>query len=74
MKITVRPYKSSTGQEYFVLYDWYWYNCGLYTSQEKAEQDAIRILEEEKERRLKRPETERVYYELQGETIVRGVE
>lgn len=74
MKLTVKPYKSPSGQEYYVLYDWYWYHCGLYSSQEQAEQDAIKILEEEKERRLKRPEAERVYYELQGDTIVRGME
>jgi hypothetical protein len=53
MKLSIKKQKSPNGQEYYVIYDWYWYNCGLYNSLEKAEETIINIFEEEKLRRQK---------------------
>lgn len=71
MKLGIRPYKSQTGQKYYVIFDWYWYNCSLYSTLEQAEADVVKILEEEKKRRKLNLNTTEVYYELCDDEIVR---
>ena len=71
MKIGIERKKSETGREYYVIYDWYWYNCGLYNTLEQAEAVAVSILEEEKKRRQKNTNLKEIYYELCDDEIVR---
>jgi len=71
MKLSIKKQKSLNGQEYYVIYDWYWYHCGLYNSQEKAEEAIINILEEEKLRRQNNQIKEKVVFELRDGEIVR---
>ena len=71
MKLGIRPYKSQTGQKYYVISDWYWYHCSLYSTLEQAEADVVKILEEEKKRRKLNLNTTEVYYELCDDEIVR---
>jgi hypothetical protein len=71
MKLSIKKQKSPNGQEYYVIYDWYWYNCGLYNSLEKAEETIINIFEEEKLRRQKNQIREEVVYELRDGEILR---
>lgn len=71
MKLSIKKQKSLNGKEYYVIYDWYWYHCGLYNSQEKAEEVIINILEEEKRRRQNNQIKEEVVYELRGNEIMK---
>jgi hypothetical protein len=71
MKLGIRRKRTDSGREFYVIYDWYWYNCGLYSTLEQAEKVVVSILEEEKKRRQKNQNTTEVCYELCGEEIVR---
>ena len=71
MKLSIKKQKSLNGQEYYVIYDWYWYYCGLYSTQEKAEEVIINILEKEKLRRQNNEIKEEVVFELRDNEIRR---
>jgi hypothetical protein len=71
MKLGIKRKQTDSGREFYVIYDWYWYNCGLYNTLEQAEKVVVSILEEEKERRQKKPSSTEVYYELCDNEIVR---
>lgn len=73
MKLTVKPYKTFDGRECYVINDWYWYHCGFYNTQEQAELQIIKILEEERDRKKHNKNSEKVYYELKGDEILRGI-
>ena len=71
MKLSIKKQKSPNGQEYYVIYDWYWYHCGLYNSLQKAEETIITIFEEERLRRQNNQIKEEVVYELRDGEILR---
>ena len=71
MKLGIKRKQTDSGREFYVIYDWYWYNCGLYNTLEQAEKVAIDILEEEKKRRQKNQNITEVCYELCDNEIVR---
>jgi hypothetical protein len=72
MKLKIERKRFDSGMYYYLIYEWFWFHWvrrgGLFDTLEKAEKDAVRILEDEKERRKIKKEKP-VYYQLEGNRI-----
>jgi hypothetical protein len=72
MKLKIQRKRFDSGMYYYLIYEWFWFHwvrrSGLFDTLEEAEKDAVRILEEEKERRKSKKEKP-VYYKLDGDKI-----
>ena len=73
MKLKIERKRFDSGMYYYLIYEWFWFQwvrrSGLFDTLEEAEKDAVRILEEEKERRKSKKEKP-VYYKLEGNKIL----
>jgi hypothetical protein len=72
MKLKIERKRFDSGNYYYVIYEWVWFYWVLrlefFDTLEKAEKDAVRILEDEKElRKIKKEKP--VYYQLDGNRI-----
>ena len=72
MKLKIERKRFDSGNYYYVIYERVWFYWVLrlefFDTLEEAEKDAVRILEDEKERRKIKKEKP-VYYQLDGNRI-----
>lgn len=72
MKLKIERKRFESGKYYYLICEWFWFHwvrrSGLFDTLEEAEKDAVRILEDERERRKNKKEKP-VYYQLNGNTI-----
>jgi len=72
MKLKIERKRFESGAYYYLVYEWFWFHwvrrSGLFDNLKEAEECAVRILENEKERRKIKKEKP-VYYQLYGNKI-----